>query len=130
MSELVAIAALLVASCGPPCPAGGATPAVTATSADPTAVELADKAEKLADEVCACPDTACAESVSTDLAGLLRQRDKALVGDPSTRVLAAVTRLLECRDRLSYPSEPVDMDAAGPGDGSGAGSPASTGGSG
>jgi hypothetical protein len=105
------LGAALWVACGGRCPepTGGA---VTATSGAPGAAELAEQAEALADKTCACSTPYCAESVSAELTALLRDRQGEMTGDRATHLLAATTRVLTCRDRLGYPSDPVDMDGA------------------
>jgi hypothetical protein len=119
----LALAVLGWVGCGGRCPEPAAA-AVSTSSADAASVDLASRAEKLADEGCTCTTADCAEASTAALAALLRERLQPVTGDPATRMVAATTKILGCRDRLAYPSDPVDMDE-GVG-GSDDGAPAST----
>ena len=112
MSKLALFASLLLIGCASNCPQPGGPGAVTARSAEPEATDLVERAEKIAGEACACTTAYCAESRSSELTALLRDRAAGITGDPATRVLVATGRLMACRDKLSYPSDPVDMDGS------------------
>jgi hypothetical protein len=115
----LAIAALILAGCGPPPPASG--PSVGGSGA-PLAAALAEAAERHAERLCACPTPACAAAVAADVGDLLSAHPERPASGEA-RLRTALETMWRCRNRLDQPVDPVDMDGAiGEPDSSGAAS--------
>ncbi len=74
---------------------------------------LVNAAERLANNTCACTNSECADSATNGFVEWLQthpEREGSAVA--AKRVLVALEKMLFCRDRLAYPSDPIDLEAS------------------